>query len=49
MQLRDIATEKDSNMRVLKMFKNAAHDREVELDSMIRSINGAGIRLCLVK
>ena len=48
-QLRDIATEKDSDMRILKMFANAARDREVELDSMIRSINGAGIRLRLEK
>ena len=48
-QLRDIATEKDSDMRILKMFANAARDREVELDSTIRSINGAGIRLRLEK
>ena len=48
-QLRDIATEKDNDMRVLKMFENAARDRENELDSMIRSINGAGIRLRLEK
>ena len=48
-QLRDIATEKDNDMRVLKMFGNAARDRENELDSMIRLINGAGIRLRLEK
>ena len=49
MQLRSIATEKDNDLRVLKMFENAARDRENELDSLIRSINSAGIRLRLEK
>ncbi|MCF1457238.1 MAG: hypothetical protein LPH21_06630 [Shewanella sp.] len=48
-QLRDIALEKDSDFRILKMFLNAANERETELDSMIQVINQAGVRLRLEK
>ena len=48
-QLKDIALEKDNDFRVLKMFSNAAKERESELDSMIRQINKAGVRLRLEK
>ena len=48
-QLKDIAMEKDNDFRVLKMFSNAAKKRETELDSMIRQINKAGVRLRLEK
>ena len=46
-QLCDIATNRI--MRVLKMLQNTASDREVELDSMIKTINSAGVRLHLEK
>ena len=48
-QLKDIALEKDNDYRVLKMFSNAAKERETELDSMICQINKAGVRLRLEK
>ena len=48
-QLKEIALEKDNDFRVLKMFSNAAKERETELDSMIRQINKAGVRLRLEK
>ena len=35
-QPKDIALEKDHDLGVLKMFANAAKERETELDSMIR-------------
>ena len=48
-QLKDIALEKDNDFRVLKMFSKAAKERETELDSMIRQINQARVRLRLEK
>ena len=47
--LKDIALEKDNDFRVLKMFFNAANERKTELDSMIRQIYKAGVRLHLEK
>lgn len=48
-QLRDIALEKDIDLRTLKMFANAAKEQENELDSMIAVMNQAGVGLRLEK
>ena len=49
MALREIALELENDGRMLKMFQSASHDRDSEVDHMIRAINNIGVRLRLEK
>ena len=49
MALREIALELENDGIMLKMFQSASHDRDSEVDHMIRAINNIGVRLRLEK
>ena len=49
MALREIALELENDGRMLKMFQSASHDRDSEVDHMIKAINNIGVRLRLEK
>ncbi|MEW8548310.1 MAG: hypothetical protein AB2693_32805 [Candidatus Thiodiazotropha sp.] len=46
-QLRAIATGEESDLRLLKMYKNASQDRDNDLDHLIQIVDRAGVPLRL--
>lgn len=46
-QLRAIALGEEKDLRMLRMFGNASHDRDQELDHLIKIVDDAGIKLRL--
>ena len=49
MGLREIALEIENDGKMLKMFQSASHNKDSEVDHMIRAINNIGVRLRLKK